>query len=221
MAKVTAMRKAAQAGRAPARKTTKEKAREKRGKSIAKQRQVSRIKRTKESTDFFESLNLFIMFATALGLCGSVALTEFLEFTVYDTIRMRGYDWRVAHELFVVMLRRIEDSGGKLTFVNCMAESHLSTVLDEALMSAKHYYGAAFFRQNAEGARSRNGNPDDKDKVDHCTNGKFTATAKECCPHWNMGMPHPLSAVTENGVFKRNLWGILRSYPPKGVESGV
>ena len=162
------------------------------------------IKRTKESTDFFESLNLFIMFATALGLCGSVALTEFLEFTVYDTIRMRGYDWRVAHELFVVMLRRIEDSGGKLTFVNCMAESHLSTVLDEALMSAKHYYGAAFFRQNAEGARSRNGNPDDKDKVDHCTNGKFTATAKECCPHWNMGMPHPLSAVTENGVCKRN-----------------
>ena len=48
------------------------------------------IKRTKSMVDFFESLNLFIMFTVALGMCGTSTVTEFLEFVVFDTIRMRG-----------------------------------------------------------------------------------------------------------------------------------
>ena len=88
---------------------------------------------------FFEALNLFIMFCTALGLATAVAVTEFLEYTVFDTIRMRGKTWQVAHELFLVMLRRIEDSGGKLNMVNCINDTHLNTVLEEAEVSAKRF----------------------------------------------------------------------------------
>ena len=87
------------------------------------------VKRFSDPTDFFEALNLFVMFCTALGLATAVAVTEFLEYTVFDTIRMRGKTWQVAHELFLVMLRRIEDSGGKLNMVNCINDTHLNTVL--------------------------------------------------------------------------------------------
>ena len=43
------------------------------------------VKRFSDPTDFFEALNLFIMFCTALGLATAVAVTEFLEYTVFDT----------------------------------------------------------------------------------------------------------------------------------------
>ena len=61
------------------------------------------------------------------------------KYTVFDTIRMRGKTWQVAHELFLVMLRRIEDSGGKLNMVNCINDTHLNTVLEEAEVSAKRH----------------------------------------------------------------------------------
>ena len=40
------------------------------------------VKRFSDPTDFFEALNLFIMFCTALGLATAVAVTEFLESNV-------------------------------------------------------------------------------------------------------------------------------------------
>ena len=97
------------------------------------------VKRFSDPADFFEALNLFIMFCTALGLATAVVVTEFLEYTVFDTIRMRGKTWQVAHELFLVMLRRIEDSGGKLNMVNCINDTHLNTVVEEAEVSAKRH----------------------------------------------------------------------------------
>ena len=48
------------------------------------------IKRFTDPVDFLESINLFIMFCTVLGLCNAVALTEFFEYVVFDTIRMRA-----------------------------------------------------------------------------------------------------------------------------------
>ena len=100
-----------------------------------------------------EALNLFMMFATALGLCSCVALAEFYEFVVFDTIRMRKQPWELAAELFVVMLRRIEDSAGRLNLVNATNEVHLNTVMDEARANTEHFHGAAFFRTRAGNAR--------------------------------------------------------------------
>jgi hypothetical protein len=113
----------------------------------------STIKRFKNSWDFMEALNLFMMFATALGLCSCVALAEFYEFVVFDTIRMRKQPWELAAELFLVMLRRIEDSAGRLNLVNATNEVHLNTVMDEARANTEHFHGAAFFRTRAGNAR--------------------------------------------------------------------
>ena len=160
----------------------------------------SNIRRSKDFVDVAESLNIWILYVTALGLCTAVVATEFIELTVYDTIRMRGYPWQVAHEVFVIMLRRIEDSGGTLTLVNCVRESVLNTVLDEAAVSAKrHYGGAAFFRHVAEGVRGQGG----KDDEGKPFNGKWTASAKEPCWHFNIGKPHPKEALHPDGTCKR------------------
>ena len=102
------------------------------------------IKRFTNQVDFYESLNLIIMFIVALGLCTAVPAAEFVEYVVFDTIRMRGKPWQVASELFLVMLRRIEDSGGKLTLQNCINDTHLNTVLDEASATAKKHYPDIF-----------------------------------------------------------------------------
>jgi len=148
------------------------------------------IKRSKDFVDFAESLNIWILYTTALGLCSAVIATEFIEYCVFDTIRLRGHSWTVAHELFVIMLRRIEDSGGKVTMGNCINEAVLNTVLDEAVVSAKHHYGAAFFRQVAEGVRGLDGKEAGAGEGKPF-NGKFTASSKEPCWHFNVGKPQP------------------------------
>ena len=83
---------------------------------------------------------------------------------------------------------------------------YLNTVMDEATEAVKRHYGDAFFRTRAGIAQPKGtGKGDGKDdETDHCKGGKFTATSKECCPHWNLRKPHPPGVVTENGVCKKN-----------------
>ena len=157
--------------------------------------------------EFTECLNLFVMFGTALGLFTAVAITEFLEHVVYDTYRMRGYPWQLAHELLVVMFRRIEDSGGKLSIVNCIDDSHLNTVIDEATTNAKHHYpNLTFFRTfagKANGTRVGGGGADG-DTGDVRWNGKFTATSDEACWFFNSGQKHTAAHLHPDGTCKRN-----------------
>mgnify|MGYP002819187584 CR=1 FL=1 len=51
--------------------------------------------------EFFEALNLFTMWTTALGLASAVCVTSFIEDFVYDTMR-RGYIWQFAAVLFLL-----------------------------------------------------------------------------------------------------------------------
>lgn len=85
--------------------------------------------------------------------------------------------------------------------VNCINESHLNTVLDEAHASAKHHHGAAFFRQVAGGDRSRNGNPDDAG-AGVVWNGKWTASSTQPCGAFNAGGEHGKSALFRDGTCK-------------------
>jgi len=159
------------------------------------------VKRFSDPTDFFEALNLFIMFCTALGLATAVAVTEFLEYTVFDTIRMRGKTWQVAHELFLVMLRRIEDSGGKLNMVNCINDTHLNTVLEEAEVSAKRH---TFRSSPGKGEDARSVGGAGSDETGPKYNGKFTANSKEVCWFFNSGQPHRADHLHPDGTCKRN-----------------
>ena len=64
--------------------------------------------------EFFEALNLFIMWTTALGLGSAICVTSFVQDFVFDTIRVRGYSWQFAAVFFAVVLSHIEDSEGRL-----------------------------------------------------------------------------------------------------------
>ena len=46
--------------------------------------------------DFFEVLNLYIMFYSSLGLGSTIMITQFVQFAVFDTIRIRKREWPVA-----------------------------------------------------------------------------------------------------------------------------
>ena len=158
------------------------------------------IKRFTNQVDFYESLNLFIMFSVALGLCTAVPAAEFIEYVVFDTIRMRGKPWQIACELFLVMLRRIEDSGGKLTLQNCINDTHLNTVLEEATATAKKHYPDIF---RTHGGKPGNddadgGSPRTTPLVKNVT--KDTPGAKKCCVFFNTKRDHPQDALTQSGV---------------------
>ena len=158
------------------------------------------IKRFTNQVDFYESLNLFIMFSVALGLCTAVPAAEVIEYVVFDTIRMRGKPWQIACELFLVMLRRIEDSGGKLTLQNCINDTHLNTVLEEATATAKKHYPDIF---RTHGGKPGNddvdgGSPRTTPLVKNVT--KDTPGAKKCCVFFNTKRDHPQDALTQSGV---------------------
>ena len=163
---------------------------------------TSTIKRFKNAWDFMEALNLFMMFATALGLCSCVALAEFYEFVIFDTIRMRKQPWELAAELFVVMLRRIEDSAGRLNLVNATNEVHLNTVMDEARSNTEHFHGAAIFRTRSGQERRVGAGEDTTNDVKW--NKKFTSTSNIACVYFNSGREHPASALHPDGTCKLN-----------------
>ena len=124
-----------------------------------------------------------------------MVLTEFFAAAVYDLIRLRGETWQVAHEVMLVMFKRVEDSAGSLTLSTVYDELYLNSVIEEAKQNA-----AAFFR-------IRGGDPQPMGKY----NGKFTSTGKPC-PHFNredpqrpgFSAPHPPDSLLPDGSCKFN-----------------
>ena len=156
------------------------------------------IKSFTESTEFFEAMNLFMVFVTALGLVSSVILGEFFEYFVYDTIRLRGYGWEFASEFLFVVLRHIEDSAGRLNMVNAIHNVHLNTLLQEAESATlRRYPKVKIFR--AHGGKPFVGiNPDTSDKKPF--NGKDSPNAKQCCIAFNTGSEHRQSNLASDGT---------------------
>ena len=165
---------------------------------------TSTIKRFKQPWDFMEALNLFMLFAVALGMCTCTVMAEFYEFVVFDTIRMRGQPWQLAAEVLVVMLRRIEDSAGRLTLVSATDEVHLNSVLDEARSNAVHFHGeAAFFRSRAGMARREGADGTYSTEVSKW-NKKFSSSSGTACVYFNSGRDHPASALHPDGTCRFN-----------------
>ena len=158
------------------------------------------IRRLSDEMEFAEALNLFIMFTSAVGLVTAPIMTQFLEFVVFDTIRQRGESWQVAGELLIVMLRRIEDSGGSLTFANVFNESHLNAYIDEARRNATHFYAnmPKFFRTHG-------GNPGTSNLQGTIEwNKKFNPKSNRCCAAFNNKTEHNINQLQECGTCKFN-----------------
>ena len=104
--------------------------------------------------DFSEMMNLFIMMASALGLVSSLVIADYFQHVVYDVMRVHKRTWQHAHELHLIMLRLIEDSGGRLTFHTCYDEKYLNTIMEEAATNV-----AVFFRALGGNPSILAGNP--------------------------------------------------------------
>ena len=172
--------------------------------SGAGSRHTAKLLRPKSLLDFFEVMNLYIMFYTSLGFGATTLITQFFEFVVFDTIRIRKKEWYVAFELLVVLLRKVEDSV-ELTIGTVMQEVYLNGAMDEAMEAAKVHF-AAFFR-------TRGGTPQlslldlgttkDNGGAGVKWNGKFnTKPDAKPCFAFNSGVEHDPSKLTSDGTCK-------------------
>ena len=132
------------------------------------------IHRPEKMEDFAEMMNLFTMMCTALAVASALIITDFFEHAVYDTIRLHGRSWKLAHELMLILFRAVEDSGGRLTLGTCYDEKYLNTTMMEAQVNE-----GMFFRPRG-GTTAGGGAKDDDKESDVVYNGKFASAGKVC-----------------------------------------
>ena len=119
-----------------------------------------------------------------------MAITQFFQFVVYDTINIRYEDWRTAYELMVLAFRKIEDcSDGAWNLVTVTGEIVMAGMMAEARMAAKHFH-PVFFRTRGGGPQpSGVGTDDDSNPriVDALTWNGESSNGLHCrfCPAFN------------------------------------
>ena len=161
----------------------------------------AQIHRPHSMEQFSEMMNLYTMYIHGLAISSALILTDFFEHVVYDTIRYRQESWQLAHELMLIMFRRIEDSGGALNLGNVLDEAFLNTVILEASHNAKDFFRTHGGSPGAGYGGHTSITKDDTKKIKY--NNKFTATGGTC--RWfNTGAEHPPSALKPDGTCKFN-----------------
>ena len=135
--------------------------------------------RPESESHFAHEMNLFGMFCHGLGVVNFLPIADFFEHVVHDTIGLRGESWQLAHELMLILFRRVEDSGGDLTLGTVFNESYLNTHMAEARRNV-----TLFFRPHG-------GNPGKTDESvsdiepKKVHNGKSTSSAEKICAAFN------------------------------------
>ena len=150
--------------------------------------------------EFFEALNLFIMWTTALGLGSAVCVTSFVQDFVFDTIRVRGYTWQFAAVFLAVVLSHIEDSEGRITFNERDppgAPEH-SPERGRGLLRDAHPKLGSFFRAPPVAAGRGGGGEATAAKW----NGKSTASATSTCDAYNLSRDHQARHLLPDGTCK-------------------
>ena len=147
----------------------------------------AKVPRPTTFAEFGQAMNLYVMYFVALGIGNVMAITQFFQFVVYDTINIRYEDWRTAYELMVLAFRKIEDcSDGAWNLVTVTGEIVMAGMMAEARMAAK-YFHPVFFRTRGGAPQPSGGTSDDDSKPDTVTwNGKWS-TGNKCkyCPAFN------------------------------------
>jgi hypothetical protein len=164
---------------------------------------TARVFRPGSMNDFGEIINLFIMICHGLAVASCMLLTEFFATVVYEGMRLRGDSWMLSHEVMLIMFRRVEDSGGRITLGSVFDDIYLNSIIEEAKSRVD-----MFFRTGA-GNALRDGPPVVTTGVKY--NGKFTADGK-VCPHFNREDPkqkgksasHPPDSLKPDGTCKFN-----------------
>ena len=130
----------------------------------------AKVPRPKSFAEFAQAINLYIMYSVALGVGNVMAVTQFWQFVVYDTVNVHHEDWRTAYELAVLAFRKIEDChDGAWNMITVTGEVVLAGMMAEARLAAKHFHPVFF--------RTRGGEPlpsDDAGKDADTNKGSIT-----------------------------------------------
>ena len=161
---------------------------------------MAKLVRPKTMVDLFELMNLYIMFYTSLGLGSTILITQFFEFVIFDTIRIRRKQWPVAFELLVVLLRKVENTV-ELTIGNVMQEVYLNSAMEEAVEAAKTNY-VAFFRSPQLAAASETEPTDVADKQVMWNNKCSRDPNATPCLAFNLGKEHSARFLKKDGTCK-------------------
>ena len=134
--------------------------------------------------------NLFILLVGSLGVLHYNSICEFFQKAFYATINLRNRSWKVAFELVLVMLNRVEDSGGAITVSTVVNDVHMNSCMEEA--EAK----ATFFRPLAGNANSNASASGGATATEGTKpyNGKFSGNPAPPCVRFNSGQDHPATA---------------------------
>ena len=109
----------------------------------------------KTEAEFAACLNLFVMLAIAVSI-PAIPLCEFIYLVVHDSVLRRDRTWQFAVVLLVVYLRKIEESGGRITLAKATEEVHTAAMYEEAeRVMPKHYSGLRALRKQHAAARRR------------------------------------------------------------------
>ena len=130
----------------------------------------AKVPRPTTLAEFSQAINLYTMYFVALGVGNVMAITQFWQFIVYDTINVHHEDWRTAYELAVLAFRKIEDChDGAWNMITVTGEVVLAGMMAEARLAAKHFHPVFF--------RTRGGEPlpsDDAGKDADTNKGSIT-----------------------------------------------
>ena len=169
----------------------------------------------KTEAEFAACLNLFVMLAIAVSI-PAIPLCEFIYLVVHDSVLRRDRTWQFAVVLLVVYLRKIEESGGRITLAKATEEVHTAAMYEEAeRVMPKHYPGVAFFRTRGGTPRAEGppatppSTPSPAPRVGGAGpssvkkpyNGKFTPGGRTCSA-FNVGREHQARELFADGTCK-------------------
>lgn len=139
---------------------------------------TAKIVRPKTMADFFHMLHIFVWVVASVGLAHFTNAMTFVYEAVHTKMRDLKISWQVAHELFLIYLKAIENDQRRLLHLgDVVASGNTDTYVLEARNNAE-----AFFR-------TVGGNPSASSPSSVEWNGKFNKSATKLCIAFNRGKP--------------------------------
>ena len=147
--------------------------------------QTAKIHTPDGAEAFLETLNLWQAMVVQTGLAPLMVVFEFTQRVVFMPMR-RGDSWKLAHELLLVYIDKVDQSEDKSkNLANIFDKEGVDAMKDEALANVASRFGGGtgIFRRTG-GARDEGG------KASY--NGKDSPKAPQPCMAWNRDPSSPL-----------------------------
>jgi hypothetical protein len=112
------------------------------------------LHRPASEADFARTLNHWVLICDALGVAKAVVTTAFIDRVVWRNVSELRMDWPVAHELFLLYIRKVDSEGDYYSLPSVVQKlGGLDTFREEAFHSAHSHWPSACFRSRGENPR--------------------------------------------------------------------